>query len=499
MSPNEAAATQAPTTTTTTQPVSLLDEVLSATKQTERSRAEDLIRTLTEEALKGTVSYSKNVTQTIKAGIQALDAALSKQLAAILHHPDFQKMEGSWRGLHHLVMNTETSAQLKLRVFNVSKRELFKDVDKAVEFDQSQIFKKLYENEFGSPGGEPYGALIGDYEFTNHPDDVELLSKMSNVAAAAFCPFISAASPKLFGFDGWSDLSKPRDLEKIFDTVEYAKWKSFRDSEDSRFVTLVMPRVLSRLPYGAATKPIEEFEFEEVPLDAQGKAMPVPHDHYAWMNAAYVHGTKLTDAFAKYGWCTAIRGAEGGGKVEGLPAHIFTSDDGDPDLKCPTEIGITDRREAELSKLGFLPLCHYKNTDYAVFFGGQTTQKPKKYDRPEATANAAISARLPYIMATSRIAHYLKVMARDKIGSFMEASDCEAWLNRWIKNYVNSNPNASQDMKAKYPLAEAKVQVKEIPGKPGSYNAVAWMRPWLQFEELTTSLRMVARIPTLSK
>jgi type VI secretion system protein ImpC len=498
MSAPESAVTQA-ATTTTTESVSLLDEVLSATKQTERSRAEDLIRTLTEEALKGTVTYSKNVTQTIKAGIQALDAALSKQLAAIMHNPDFQKMEGTWRGLHHLVMNTETSVQLKLRVFNVSKRELFKDVDKAVEFDQSQIFKKLYENEFGSPGGEPYGALIGDYEFTNHPDDVELLSKMSNVAAAAFCPFISAASPKLFGFDGWSELSKPRDLEKIFDTVEYAKWKSFRETEDSRFVTLVMPRVLSRLPYGSQTKPIEEFEFEEVPLDAQGKALPVPHDHYAWMNAAYVHGTKLTDAFAKYGWCTAIRGAEGGGKVEGLPAHVFTSDDGDPDLKCPTEIGITDRREAELSKLGFLPLCHYKNTDYAVFFGGQTTQKPKKYDRPEATANAAISARLPYIMATSRIAHYLKVMARDKIGSFMEASDCEVWLNRWIKNYVNSNPNASQDMKAKYPLAEAKVQVKEIPGKPGSYNAVAWMRPWLQFEELTTSLRMVARIPTLSK
>jgi type VI secretion system protein ImpC len=497
MSASQAEAAPVTTTTTEAPPVNLLDEVISATKQTERSRAEELIRTLTEEALKGTVTYSKNVTQTLRAGIQALDDALSKQLAAVMHHPNFQKMEGTWRGLHYLVMNSETSAQLKIRMFNVSKRELFKDVDKAVEFDQSQIFKKLYENEFGSPGGEPYGALIGDYEFTNHPEDIELLAKMSNVAAAAFCPFISSASEKLFGFDNWTDLSKPRDLEKIFDTIEYTKWKSYRDSEDSRFVTLVLPRVLSRLPYGAATKPIEEFEFEEVELDAQGKATPVPHNHYAWMNAAYVHGTKLTDAFAKHAWCTAIRGAEGGGKVEGLPAHIFTSDDGDPDLKCPTEIGITDRREAELSKLGFLPLCHYKNTDYAVFFGGQTTQKPKKYDRPEATANAAISARLPYIMATSRIAHYLKVMARDKIGSFMEATDCEAWLNRWIKNYVNSNPNASQDMKAKYPLAEAKVQVKEIPGKPGSYNAVAWLRPWLQFEELTASLRMVARIPQL--
>jgi type VI secretion system protein ImpC len=394
-------------------------------------------------------------------------------------------------------MNSETSTSLKIRVLNVSKRDLFKDVDKAIEFDQSQIFKKLYENEFGSPGGEPYATIIGDYEFTSHPEDVELLSKMSNVAAAAFCPFISAASPNLFGFQEWTDLSKPRDLEKIFETVEYAKWKSFRESEDSRFVSLVMPRVLARLPYGSQTKPIEEFNYEEVELDAKGKAKAVAHEHYTWMNASYVLGTKLTDAFAKYGFCVAIRGAEGGGKVEGLPAHVFTSDDGDPDLKCPTEIGITDRREAELSKLGFLPLCHYKNTDYAVFFGAQTAQKPKKYDRPDATANAAISARLPYMMATSRFAHYLKVMARDKIGSFMEASNCEDWLNRWINNYVNSNEKAGAELKAKFPLREAKVEVKEIAGKPGSYNAVAYLRPWLQMEELTASLRMVARIPKL--
>jgi type VI secretion system protein ImpC len=494
-SPEQARAAQA--STTEAPGGSLLDQVLSATKQTERSRAEDLLRTLTEEALKGTVTYSKNVSLTLKGAMKAIDAAMSKQLAEVMHSPEFQKLEGTWRGLHYLVMNTETSVNLKIKVLNVSKRELFKDVDKAVEFDQSQIFKKLYENEFGTPGGEPYGALVGDYEFTNHPEDVELLSKMSNVAAAAFCPFISAASPQLFGFDKWTDLSKPRDLEKIFDTVEYTKWKSYRDSEDSRFVALVMPRVLSRLPYGANTKPIEEFDYEEVELDERGRAKPVPHEHYSWMNAAYVYGTKLTDAFSKYGWCVAIRGAEGGGKVQGLPAHVFTSDDGDADLACPSEIGITDRREAELSKLGFLPLCHYKNTDYSVFFGGQTTQKAKKYDRPEATANAAISARLPYMMATSRISHYLKIMARDKIGSFMEASDCEAWLNRWISNYVNANPSAGPEMKAKFPLADAKIKVQEIPGKPGSYNAVAWLRPWLQMEELTASLRMVASIPKI--
>jgi type VI secretion system protein ImpC len=295
----------------------------------------------------------------------------------------------------------------------------------------------------------------------------------------------------MMGFESFQELSKPRDLEKIFDTVEYTKWRSFRESEDARFVALTMPRVLSRLPYGESTKPVEEFHYEEV---GTGE---VSHDEYTWMNAAYVYGARLTDAFAQTGFCTAIRGAEGGGRVDGLPAHTFTSDDGDVDLKCPTEIAVTDRREAELSKLGFLPLSHYKNTDFAVFFGGQTVQKPKKYDRPEATANASISARLPYIMATGRFAHYLKVMGRDKIGSFMEASDTEKWLNRWIQNYVNPDREASAEMKARYPLAEAQVEVKEIPGKPGSYNAVAWMRPWLQMEELSASLRMVASIPKL--
>jgi type VI secretion system protein ImpC len=490
MSANPQAQGAAAEATTTTQEASILDQVLSATKATERSRAEELVRTLAEEVTKGVVSWDKNVSKTINAGIRAIDAALSKQLAAVMHHPKFQKMEGTWRGLHYLVMNTETSANLKLKVMNVTKKDLFKDVDKAVEFDQSQIFKKLYENEFGSPGGEPYGSLIGDYEFTNHPEDLDLLAKMSNVAAAAFCPFISAASPSLLGLTDWNELTKPRDLEKIFEAVEYTKWRSFRDTEDSRFVSMVMPRVLARLPYGAATKPIDEFEYEEV--DA---SKPVPHDSYCWMNASYVYGTKLTDAFAKYGMCVAIRGAEGGGKVEGLPAHIFKSDDGDSDLKCPTEVGITDRREAELSKLGFMPLSHYKNTDYAVFFGGQTVQKPKKYDTADATANAAISARLPYMMATSRIAHYIKVMARDKIGSFMEAGDVQDWLQRWINKYINANPAAGQETKATKPLREARILVEEIPGKPGSYNAVAHLRPWLQFEELTASMRMVARIP----
>jgi type VI secretion system protein ImpC len=478
--------------------INLLDQVVAATRQTEPDRAQELVKTLVEQALSGTVTFDRNLGRTIERAIAAIDGKLSDQLNAVMHDPRFLKLEGSWRGLQHLVMNSETGTSLKLRMLNASKRDLTRDLTRAVEFDQSQLFKKIYENEFGTPGGEPYGAFIGDYEWTNHPDDVETLRLISNVAAGAFAPFISAAGAGMFGFDDWTELSKPRDLAKIFDAQEYAKWRSFRDSEDSRFVSLVMPRVIGRLPYGAATSPIDEFAYEEAPVDANGAARPMAHGEYCWMNAAYVMGARLTDSYAKSGFCVAIRGAEGGGRVENLPTHVFTSDDGDTDTKCPSEIGITDRREFELSNLGFLPLCHYKNTDYAVFFGAQSTQKAKKYDRPEATANAAISARLPYIMASSRFAHYLKVIARDKIGSFMEATDCENWLNRWIMNYVNSNENAGPETKARYPLREARIEVREIPGKPGSYNAVAHLRPWLQLEELTTSLRMVARIPQKS-
>ena len=475
--------------------ISILDQVVAATKQTTPDQTQDLVKNLLEQAMAGTITFDKNLSRTFDRAIAAIDRKLSDQLNAIMHDPKFGQLEGSWRGLHHLVQNSETGTSLKIKVLNVTKRDLSRDLQRAVEFDQSQLFKKIYENEFGTPGGEPYAALIGDYQWSQHPDDVETLRLISNVAAGAFAPFISAAGPGMFGFDSFTELAKPRDLAKIFETSDYMKWRSFRDSEDARFVSLVMPRTLARLPYGAETKAIEEFNYEEAPYDAAG-ARPMEHDEYCWMNAAYAMGVRLTDAFAKYGFCTAIRGAEGGGKVENLPTHVFTSDDGDMDAKCPTELAITDRREFELSNLGFLPLCHYKNTDYSVFFGAQSVQKPKKYDRPEATANAAISARLPYLMAASRFAHYLKVMARDKIGSFQEAGDVERMLNRWINNYVNGNENAGQEMKARFPLREAKIEVKEIPGRPGSYNAVAHIRPWLQMEELTTSLRMVARIPS---
>ena len=478
-----------------TKEVSLLDQAIGATRHTEPDRAKELLAALTQEVMDGEITFDRNLIVSVNKTIAAIDRKMSDQLNAIMHHPKFSKLEGSWRGLAHLVFNTETSENLKLRVIQCSKKDLHKDLTKAAEFDQSQIFKKIYENEFGMPGGEPYGALIGDYEFTPHPQDQEILREMSHVAASAFAPFITNAGPEMFGFDDFRDLSKPRDLTKIFSGPEYTKWNSFRESEDSRFVVMNMPRVLARVPYGKDTNPVESFDYEEAPRDAQGNPQSMDHTDYCWMSASFVMGTKLTEAFAMYGWCTAIRGAEGGGKVENLPLHNFISDDGDMDSKCPTEIGITDRREAELSKLGFLSLGHYKNTDYAVFFGAQTCQKPKKYDRAAATENAAISARLPYIMATSRFAHYLKVMGRDKVGSFMEAKNCEDWLNRWIQNYVNSNVDAGQETKAMYPLREAKVTVSEVPGAPGSYNAVAHLRPWLQMEELTASLRMVARIP----
>ena len=476
--------------------LSLIEEAIQATKQTDEKVMRDLMHTLAEEALKGTVRFDRNLNLSLRKAIDAIDGKLSEQVSAIMHDDKFKKLEGSWRGLKYLVKNSETNNELKIKALNLPKSELYKDLTKATEFDQSEIWRKVYETEFGMPGGEPYGVLIGDFEISKHPEDIELLTKMSEVSAAAIAPFISSASPELFGFDSYTELSIPRDLGSIFSTKEYIKWISFRDSDQSRFVTLTLPRVLARPPYGSSTKRIEEFTFEEAPIDEKGQTKQMNHDDFCWMNAAYVLGTRMTNAFSETGFCVRIRGKEGGGQVKDLPTYIFLSDDGDLDQQCPTEIGITERRSGELDRLGFLPLCHYKNTDYAVFFGGQTAHKPKIYDTEDATNNAKICARLPYIMATARFGHYLKVMCRDKIGSFMEANNLEKWLNhKWILQYVNANEEASSEMKAKFPLAEASVEVKPVPGSPGEYNAVALLRPWLQLEKLTTSMRLVARIP----
>ncbi len=438
---------------------------------------------------------SKDVETMINARIAQLDVLISKQLNEIMHAPEFQHLEASWRGLHYLVHQSETGEMLKIRVFNAAKNELLKDMEKAVEFDQSALFKKIYEEEYGVLGGYPFGALIGDYEFGAITQDITLLEKLSNVAAAAHAPFIGAANASMFGLEGFTDLDKPRDIAKIFDSrteSKYIKWRSFRDSEDSRYVGLVMPHILLREPYGKNTVPIEAFNFEE---DVDGK----DHAKYLWGNAAYAYGVRLTDAFAKYGWCAAIRGVEGGGMVEGLPTHSFRTDEGDVALKCPTEIAITDRREKELADLGFIPLIHCKGTDYAAFLSGQSANKPKKYDSEDATKNARLSAQLPYIFATSRFAHYLKAMMRDKVGSFMSRKNCEDFLNRWISQYVLLDDNAGPESKAKKPLRDARIEVVEIPGKPGAYKAVAFLRPHFQLEELTISLRLVAELPQPAK
>ena len=381
---------------------------------------------------------------------------------------------------------------LKIRVLNASKKDLLRDLQKAPEFDQSAMFKKVYEDEYGIFGGEPFGALIGDYEFGKHPEDIELLEKVSNVAAAAHAPFLTAADASLLNLDSFTNLGQPRDLAKIYDSTEFAKWKSFRQSEDSRYVGLCVPHILMRLPYGKDTKPVDGFNYEE---GVDG----TDHSKYLWGNAAYALGTRLTNAFAMYGWCAAIRGVEGGGLVEGLPAHNFRTDEGDIALKCPTEIAITDRREKELADLGFAPLVHCKNTDYAAFFSIQSAQKPKVYDKEAANANARLSSQLPYILAVSRFAHYLKAMMRDKIGSFMSRAECEHFLNNWINNYVISDDTAGPVLKARHPLKEARVEVTEVAGKPGAYRAVAFLRPHFQLDEIAVSLRLVAELPQSSR
>jgi type VI secretion system protein ImpC len=477
----------------TAAPVALLDRILSEGKlardETQRAYAKDLLGEFVNEVLaEGSGTVASDVVALINDRIAQIDDLLSAQLNEVLHHAEFQALESSWRGLHFLVMKTETGALLKLRVLNIAKAELLKDLEKAVEFDQSGLFKKVYEEEYGTFGGYPYSVLIGDYDFGRHPQDIALLDKISHVAAAAHAPFIAAASPKLLDMSSFTELGVPRDLAKIFESAELIRWRSFRESEDSRYVSLVLPRVLLRLPYGPKTVPVEGMSFVE---SVDG----TDHSRYLWGNPAWVLAERITAAFAKHGWTAAIRGVEGGGKVEGLPTHTFLTDEGDIALKCPTEIAITDRREKELNDLGFITLVHCKNTDYAAFFGGQTTNKPRLYNTNAANANARISAMLPYILNASRFAHYVKVIMRDKVGSFMTKENVQQFLNTWILDYVLGKDDAGQTLKAKYPLREARVDVTDVPGKPGAYNAVVFLRPHFQLEELTASIRLVAELP----
>ena len=471
---------------------SLLQKEFKPKTDRAQEAVENSVRTLAEYALKEVDLISTNAVATIEAIRAAIDQKLSEQINQILHHPDFQSMEGTWKGLHYLVNNTETDTMLKIRVMNISKKDLGKTLKKfkGSRWDQSPLFKKIYTAEYDQMGGEPFGCLVGDYYFDHGPQDVEMLGEIAKICAAAHSPFIAGASPTVTQMDSWAELSNPADLAKIFTTAEYASWRSLRDSDDARYLGLAMPRFLARLPYGAKTEPVEEFDFEE---DAEG----ADSNKYCWANSAFAMATNITRAFKYFGWCSRIRGVESGGAVEGLPVHTFPTDDGGVDMKCPTEIAIGDRREAELAKLGFMPLIHRKNSDFAAFIGAQSLQKPAEYDDPDATANANLSARLPYLFACCRFAHYLKCIVRDKIGSFKEREDMQKWLQKWIMQYVDGDPaNSSESTKARKPLAAAEVVVEEVEGNPGYYTSNFYLRPHYQLEGLTVSLRLVSKLPS---
>jgi type VI secretion system protein ImpC len=497
MSPEKAAATAVATETAEqASEQSLLEQIVAQGRfnrdAASLERGRDMVKEFVSQVLQGHMTLTRDAEASIQARIAQIDRLISLQLNEIMHYPALQKLEGTWRGIKYLIDQSETSDMLKIKVLNVSKRDLLKDLQRAPEFDQSALFKKVYEEEFGVFGGAPFASIVGDYEFGRGPEDIELLERVSQVASAAHAPFLSAASPDLLNLSSYTQLGAPRDIGKIFDSTEYAKWKSFRQSDDSRYVALTLPHILMRLPYGKDTKALDAFDYEEA-VDG------TEHSKYLWGNAAYGLAARLTNSFARHGWCAAIRGVEGGGLVEGLPAHTFRTDEGDIALKCPTEVAITDRREKELADQGLVPLVHCKGTDYAAFFSVQTANKPKLYDKDAANANARLSAQLPYILAMSRFAHYLKAMMRDKIGSFLSRQDTEKFLNQWISNYVCADDNASQAAKAKLPLREAAIQVSEIPGKPGAYRAVAFLKPHFQLDELSVSLRLVADLPASAR
>jgi type VI secretion system protein ImpC len=470
----------------------LLNKEFKPKSDRARAQVEVAVETLAQQVLSDEDLILDDAINSINAIIAEIDLKLTGQINQILHNDEFQQLESAWRGLHHLVNNTETDEMLKIRFIPISKKELGKTIKKfkGTAWDQSPLFKKVYEEEYGQLGGEPFGCLVGDYPFSHSAPDVEILQGMAQIAAAAHAPFITGADPAVMQMDSWQELTNPRDLTKIFSTPEYAAWRSLRESEDSRYIGLAMPRFLARLPYGAKDDPVEEFDFEE---DTEG----ADSSNFCWANSAYAMATNINAAFKEYGWCSRIRGVESGGAVEGLPVHSFPSDDGGVDMKCPTEIAISDRREAELAKTGFMPLIHRKNSDLAAFIGAQSLQQPAEYEDPDATANAALAARLPYLFASCRFAHYLKCIVRDKIGSFKERDDMERWLNKWILQYVDGDPaNSSESTKARKPLAAAEVRVQEVEGSPGYYTSQFFLRPHYQLEGLTVSLRLVSRLPS---
>nr|WP_210528363.1 type VI secretion system contractile sheath large subunit [Rubellimicrobium arenae] len=467
-------------------------------KDTESEKLQALVQNLARAATErsGTATISGNAIKSIKSLIAGIDRLLSAQVNEIMHSDEVRTIEGTWRGLHYLVNNTETDQKLKIRVMNISKDELADTLEdfEGQMWDQSPLFKKIYSDEYSMLGGEPFGSIIGAYEFSHHPRDVSLLRNLSGICAAAHAPFIAAAAPALFRMESWQELPNPQDLQQIVSSPDYASWQSLRESEDSRYIGLTMPRVLARLPYGAATVPVKGFAFEE---EIDGK-----HDNYVWMNAAFPMGVNINRSHKLYGWGTQIRGVESGGTVINLPVHTFPTDDGTVAMKCPTEIAIDERREAELTKLGLMPILHRKNTDMAAFIGAHSLQDDEaragRLVDPDAQANERLSANLPYLFPVCRFAHYLKAIARDKIGTFKERADMQVWLSEWINRYVLANPAMADDKaRAKRPLARAEVQVDSVLGRPGYYNARFYLRPHYQLEGINASLRLVSELPSI--
>jgi len=471
--------------------ISLLDNVINNTKairhEVDRDRAREQLDQFLLEVSCGTLIISDDVINSIDERISKIDNLLSEQISVILHHADFQKLESTWTGLNSLLSYKE-SDNTNIKIFTATKAELTRDFKVSPDFDQSVLFKKVYEHEFGTLGGTPYSALVGDFLFDNTPTDLYLLEQLSHVSAAAHAPFLSSASSGIFGIDDYTDLHKPRDLQALFNSTDYLRWKRFRDSEDSCYVGLTLPSVIGRLPYGTKTIPVERFNFEEKMVEGR-------RSHYLWINAAFSLAGVMVRAFEKYGWSTAIRGVEGGGLVDALPTYSYTSISGERVVQCPTEIAITERREKELSELGFIPLVYYKGTEKGVFFSINTPNKPRKYDSEQANANARLAVQLQYIMATSRFAHYIKIMMRNKIGSFTTQLACQNYLQKWVNKYIISDDDASFKSKARFPLRDAKITVVEQPDSPGCYRAVLYLRPHFQLESLSMSLRLVAELP----
>ena len=466
----------------------IINNTWAVRQESERSRFKLQVNNFLSEVVSGTLVVSSDLVGSIERRIAKIDELMSEQLSIVMHAPEFQKTESAWTGLFKLVQ-ASTTENVKYTVLHCTKKELLKDFKSASDFDQSVLFKNIYESEYGTFGGTPYSAFVGDFYFDNTPQDIDLLEHISHVAAGAHAPFLSAVSPGMLSMNTFSELPYPRDLAKLFETTDYARWRSFRQTDDSRYVGLTLPQYLGRMPYGMKTVPAETFNFEEcINENSSGK-------DYLWINTAFELACRIVNAFEEYGWCAAIRGVEGGGLVKSLPAYNYVSHTGERLLQCPTEVAISDRREKELSDLGFIPLVYCKGTDFAAFFAVQSVNKPRLYNSDQANANAKLSSQLQYILATSRFAHYLKAIVRDKVGSFISRAECQAYLQNWIMQYVVASDNAGQETKARYPLREAYVEVVEIPGSPGNYRAIAWIRPHFQLEGLSMSLRLVADLP----